>query len=240
MKEKELKPEGRRALVISAHPDDLDFGCSGTVALWIRQGWEFLYVICTNGDKGTDDVEMDAEKLVEIRKEEQRAAARTVGVREVLFLGVEDGELENTPELRRKLVEAIRRFRPNVVFCQDPANRSFENVYVSHRDHREAAEAAFDALYPAAANPRFFPELLSGGLLPHRVEEVLFFGTQAPNFWVDISSVMEIKLKALFCHRSQLARRGDLEPLLRERFREQGKAKGYAYAEVFRRLILPP
>jgi LmbE family N-acetylglucosaminyl deacetylase len=227
------------ALVISAHPDDLDFGCSGTVAQWVRAGSRVAYVICTNGDKGTDDADFTAADLARIRQREQTAAAELIGVRDVTFLGVADGELENTPDLRRKLVAAIRRVRPQVILCQDPANRTFENVYGSHRDHRQAAEAAFDSLYPAAGNPRFFPELLAQGLAPHHAEEAFFFGTTAPNFRVDISEVIDLKIHALQCHASQVEKFEDLATFLKERHREMGKPAGYPYAEVFRRLRLP-
>jgi LmbE family N-acetylglucosaminyl deacetylase len=230
----------QRALVISAHPDDLDFGCSGTVALWNRAGTAVTYVICTDGSKGSDDPSLSPEEIAATRQREQMAAARVVGVNAVDFLGFPDGELENSAELRRRLVETIRRVRPDVVVCQDPANRAFENFYVSHRDHRAAAEAAFDAVYPASGSPLFFPELATGGLPPHRVHSMMFFGTHAPNHWQDISSVMDLKLQAIFSHRSQLGHRGDLEQFVRDRFRDAGKAAGYEYAEPFRRAEVPP
>ncbi len=228
------------ALVISAHPDDLDFGCCGTVAVWREAGARVSYVICTNGDKGTNDPNMASEELVKIREREQTAAAGVVGVEEVFFLGFEDGALENTPELRRRLVEVIREVRPDTVFCQDPGNRAFENVFVSHRDHREAAEAAFDALYPASGSPRFFPDLLSGGLEPHSANEVLFFGTHAPNHWVDITEVIDLKIEALGCHKSQQLEWRDFESFIRAYCGEMGKVAGYTYAEAFRRVPLPP
>lgn len=229
----------KRALVISAHPDDVDFGCSGAVALLCKRGVDVLYVICTNGDKGTRDPDISREELIETRKREQMEAAKTVGVHRVEFLGFEDGELENTHGLRMRLVEAMRAFRPDIVICQDPGNRSFENPYVSHRDHRMAAEAAFDAMYPASGNSRFFPELSGKGLRPHSVREAYFFGTHAPNYWVDITEVIDLKISALRCHRSQLGDRLDVEKFVRERFSEAGRAAGYPYAEPFRRLLLP-
>jgi LmbE family N-acetylglucosaminyl deacetylase len=227
-----------RVLAISAHPDDLDFGCAGTLALWARSGAELWYLICTSGDKGSDDPRLPRRQIALTRQEEQRAAARLVGVREVVFLGFPDGELQNDDKLRKELVRWIRRIRPDVVLCQDPGNRSFENPYVSHRDHRMAAEAAFDALYPACGNPHFFPELLEQGLGPHKVREVLFFGTHSPNFWQDITQVMDLKIQAVLCHRSQVADPGLMEQFLRRRFAEVGKQAGCPYAEPFRRLLL--
>jgi LmbE family N-acetylglucosaminyl deacetylase len=233
----QLHPE--RALVISAHPDDLDFGCCGTVALWRQAGTRVAYVICTDGSKGSEDPAVSPQEVARIRQTEQRAAARIVGVEDVSFLGFPDGELENGPALRREIVAAVRRFQPELVLCQDPANRAFENPYVSHRDHREAGEATFDALYPAAGSIRFFPELLTDGLVPHRPAEVLFFGTHAPNHWVDITQVMDLKLRAIFAHASQVGHRSELEAFIRERFHEAGRAAGCQYAEPFRRLPLP-
>ena len=229
----------KNALVISAHPDDLDFGCCGTVALWTRARAKVTYLICTDGSKGTIDPTLTHEALATIRQHEQRAAAKVVGVKDVIFLDVHDGELENTPILRRQMVEVIRKVRPELVICMDPANRSFENAFVSHRDHREAAEAAFDSMYPACGNSRFFPRLLSIGLEPHSVGEAFFFGTNAPNHWVDISEVMDLKMEALSCHKSQMEDWMSVDAFVRDRFREAGKAKGYEYAETFRRLTIP-
>lgn len=228
-----------RALVIAAHPDDVDFGCAGTVALWTRKQCKVTYVICTNGDKGSEELSLSSQELVQTRQLEQRLAAEVVGVQDVIFLGFPDGELQNTPELRRTLVKCIRSVRPEVVFCQDPGNRAFENPFVSHSDHRACGEASFDAIYPAAGNPRFFPELLEEGLMPHKVKEVLFFATHAPNVWQNITDVMDVKLKALFCHRSQISNERELEEFVRKRLAEAGKMVGCQYAEPFRRLVMP-
>lgn len=226
-------------LVVSAHPDDVDFGCAGTVALLARAGARVNYVILTDGDKGAEELSTRPQEITELRRQEQLSAARSVGVQEVVFLGFPDGELENNQTLRKELVRWIRRFRPEVVFCQDPANRVFENPYLSHRDHRIAAEAVFDALYPACGNPNFFPELLRDGLGPHKVKEAFFFGTHCPNHWQDITSVMELKLQAILSHKSQLKNPSSTERFLRQRFSEIGKQVGFMYAEAFRRLALP-
>jgi LmbE family N-acetylglucosaminyl deacetylase len=165
------------------------------------------------------------------------AAAEIVGVSKVVFLGLKDGELENNREFRKTLVRVLRRYRPDIVVSMDPANVSFENIYVSHADHRAAALAAFDAIYPAARNRNFFPELLEEGLEPHAVGRIFFFGTADPNAWVDISETIEIKIAALRAHQSQVAAFEDLSGWVKERFGQLGKAKGYAYAEVFRHLV---
>lgn len=230
--------EYTRIMVISPHPDDLDFGCSGTMAKWAKEGKEIVYILITSGDKGGSDFSLDPESFRGVRESEQREAALIVGVKELVFLRYKDGEVENTTELRRDLVREIRRYRPEVLITMDPANRNFDNHYLSHRDHRQTAEAVFDAVYPAAGNPFFFPELIRGGFEPHSVKELLFFGTANPNIWSDISDTIEIKLKALFCHRSQGLDQEGLEQFIYEWAKSAGKERKMAYAEPFRRLVL--
>ncbi len=227
-----------RVMVISPHPDDVDFGCSGTIAKWSRMGMDITYVICTSGDKGTD-LPMAPESIVAKREKEQIAAAEIVGVRKVFFLGLKDGELENNGEFRKLLVRALRQHRPDVVLSMDPANLRFENVYVSHADHRAAALAAFDAIYPAARNRNFFPELLEEGLSPHAVSKVYFFGTADPNTWIDIGETIEAKIEALSAHESQVGEFEDLSAWVRDRFGQLGKDNGFAYAEAFRQVVIP-
>ncbi|MGD8442487.1 MAG: PIG-L deacetylase family protein [Desulfobacterales bacterium] len=227
-----------RIMVISPHPDDVDFGCSGTIAKWRRKGVDITYVICTSGDKGAD-LPMTPESIAAIREKEQVVAAEIVGVRKVRFLRLKDGELENNQEFRKLLVRVLRQYRPNVVFSMDPANHCFENVYVGHADHRAAALAVFDAIYPAARNRNFFPELLEAGLMPHAVNQIYFFGTANPNSWIDISETIETKIEALQAHKSQVGEFEDLSAWVRERFGQLGKEKGVAYAEAFRKLVIP-
>ncbi len=227
-----------RVMVISPHPDDVDFGCSGTIARWSRMGVDITYVICTSGDKGAD-LPMAPESIAAIREKEQVAAAESVGVRKVIFLRLKDGELENDREFRKMLVRVLRQYRPDVVLSMDPANLSFENVYVAHADHRAAALAVFDAIYPAARNRNFFPGLLEEGLMPHAVNRIYFFGTADPNTWIDISETIEAKIEALRAHKSQVGEFEDLSAWVRERFGQLGKEKGVAYAEAFRQLVIP-
>ena len=226
-----------RVMVISPHPDDVDFGCSGTIARWSRLGVDITYVICTSGDKGSDNP-VDSDALAELREQEQLAAAKVVGVSKVVFLRLKDGELENNREFRRILVRALREHRPDIVLSMDPANNRFENAYVSHSDHRAAALAVFDAIYPAARNRNFFPELLEEGLLPHAVNRMYFFGTAEPNTWIDITETIETKIAALRAHKSQVEEFEDLDAWVRERFGQLGKKKGLAYAEIFRYLTI--
>jgi LmbE family N-acetylglucosaminyl deacetylase len=228
-----------KILVISPHPDDLDFACAGTVAKLVKEGNEVSYVIVSDGSKGTRGIpeweNITEDELIELRKREQREAARVVGVEDVIFLGFKDGEIENTPRLREELVKQIRRFKPDIVFSFDPGS-SFDNFFRAHRDHRMVAEAVFDALYPASHNRLYFPHLIEQGYEPHRIGEAWFFSTARPNKFIDITGTIEKKIEALACHKSQMRDMGRIAELVRERARELGQARGYRYAEAFRRV----
>ncbi|MDT7944496.1 MAG: PIG-L deacetylase family protein [Dehalococcoidia bacterium] len=225
--------ERRRALVIAAHPDDAEFGCAGTVALWSRQGWEFYYLICTDGSKGSNDPHMSAESLVVTRRQEQLEAAKVLGVREVFFLDYVDGEVTYCRELVRDLVRYIRLLRPQAVFSHDP-NQIVSDRFINHPDHRFVGMAALDAVYPMARTRPAYPELLAEGLEPHRVQEVYLWTSSQPNWAVDITETFELKLKALLCHRSQLP---DPEALT-ERLRARLQGEDGRYWERFRRIEL--
>ena len=194
--QKSRKSQRRRVLVISAHPDDVDFGCGGTLAKWAREGAEVFYAICTNGDKGTDDPTLPCHTLALLREKEQRAAARVVGAQEITFLRKTDGELQYSLEFKGELVRVIRQYRPHILFTHDPANRAFDNQYIFHSDHRTVGELVFDAAYPAALNRNYYPGHLAEGLSPHAVSEIYFFATAQPDTWVDIESTLELKIKA--------------------------------------------
>jgi LmbE family N-acetylglucosaminyl deacetylase len=226
----------KRVLVISAHPDDVDFGCGGTLAKWAQEGAEIVYTICTSGEKGTDDPAMTNLALARTREKEQRAAATVIGAVEVVFLRKPDGELQYSLEFRGELVRVIRQYRPDILFSHDPANRAFDNQYIFHADHRAVGELAFDAAYPAALNRNFFPGHLAEGLSPHAVSELYLFGAAQPDTWVDIESTLELKIKALRCHASQIKNPKMMEEMVRAWFGEWGREKGLAYAERFRRL----
>jgi LmbE family N-acetylglucosaminyl deacetylase len=191
-------------LVISPHPDDIDFMCAGTIAKLVAQGNTVQELIVSDGCKGNHVVGYGGKKLAAQREKEQKAAADVLGVSHVYFMREKDGELENTKQLRKKLVEQIRKLKPNVVISFDPAHANFQNMYASHRDHRQVAEAVFDALYPAVGNSSFFPELLAKGVMPHQVQECWFFGADKPNTVVSITKTREQKVKALECHKSQI------------------------------------
>jgi LmbE family N-acetylglucosaminyl deacetylase len=220
-----------RVMVVTAHPDDSEFGAGGTVAKLTREGKTVTYCVVTNGNKGSSDRSMTPERLVTIREEEQRNAARVLGVDTVDFLGFPDCEVEDTRESRRAVTAAIRRHRPDRLIIQNPHRT--KNLGASHRDHRTVAGIALDCVYPLARDHMAFPELLGQGLEPHKVREVYLMWWENPELVVDISDTIDLKIKALACHASQFKDFAAVERRVRERGAELGKPKGYAAAETF-------
>jgi LmbE family N-acetylglucosaminyl deacetylase len=192
--------------------------------------------VLTNGNKGSSDRTMTPVRLAEIRAAEQRQAARTLGVEHVELLGYEDGELEDTRALRLDVARQIRKWRPDLVITQNP-HRTY-NLYASHRDHRVAAGVALDCVYPLARDHMAFPELMPE-YEPHKVREVYVMQWDNPQLVVDISDTMDLKLKALACHQSQVPNFPAVEARVRERAAALGKPYGYAYAEAFDRIVMP-
>lgn len=231
-----VPPRYERALVVTAHPDDTEFGAGGTVARLTHQGTQVAYVIVTNGNKGSSDRTMTPERLARIRETEQRNAARVLGVEEVTFLGYEDGELEDTRALRLDVTRQIRRWRPELIITQNPHRTT--NLYGSHRDHRITAGVVLDCVYPLARDHMSFPELLPD-FEPHKVREVYVMQWEKPQLVVDITDTMDQKLKALACHVSQVGDFARVEARVRERSAELGKPHRHAYAETFDRILLP-
>ena len=227
-----------RVMLVIPHPDDGESGCAGTLAKWTKQGTKVLYVVSTNGDKGTSDPEMTSLRLAEIREAEQRKAAAILGVEEVVFLGYGDGELADSREFRGKVVEQIRRFRPDMVLAMDPARR----LSHSHRDHRISGQIALDACFPFARDRLHYPEHIVGGLETHKVRTVLLWGTEAPDIVVDITETLNAKMHALAAHQSQLAADWSrIEGFVKRRAVDQAAQaaeEGYEieYAELFRRI----
>ncbi len=224
-------------MFIFAHPDDIEFGTAGTAARWVQGGAEVAYVLLTSGDVGIADLTLTREAAAAIREEEQRAAAAVVGVQEVIFLREPDGALVNTLEVRRKLVREIRRFRPEVVVCGDPTVWFVDSTYINHPDHRAAASAALEAVFPAAGQPHLFQELEAEGLAAHKVRKVYVEGWGGGDTWVNITSTIDLKIAALRCHTSQM-RDWDPEPMLRQWSAQAAKGKEMAYAETFRVITL--
>ena len=191
-----------RILVVTAHPDDVDFGSAGSVACWTDAGIEVAYCICTSGEAGGFDASLSRAQMAEIREAEQRAAAKVVGVSDVTFLRYPDGRLETSIALRRDITRVIRRVRPQRVIAQSP-ERNFQFIYASHPDHLAAGEATMAAVYPDARNEFAHPELLEEGFTPWAVAEMYLATAGAPDVFVDITDTFERKLDALRCHVSQ-------------------------------------
>ena len=226
----EVKPV--YAMVVTPHADDAEFGVAGTVARWTREGKDVVYVVCTNGDKGTSDPDMKPEALAKIREEEQLAAAKLLGVREVIFLHQPDQSLEDTPEFRKEVVRLIRMYRPETVVTADPYRR-----YIWHRDHRIVGRVVMDAIFPYARDIYAYPDLLEEGLQPHKVREILLWGSPETNHHLDISDTFDIKMAALACHKSQIPedRFPEMKKRMRERYRMTAAETGFEYAEAFHR-----
>jgi LmbE family N-acetylglucosaminyl deacetylase len=224
-----------RVMVITAHPDDSEFGAGGTVAKFVKEGREVAYCVVTSGNKGSGDRTMTPGRLAAVRAEEQRNAARVLGVERVVFLGYPDGEVEDTRDLRRDVSREIRRFRPDLVVCQNP-NRTY-NLGASHRDHRIVGGVVLDCVYPLARDHLAFPELMPE-FEPHKVREVYVMQWNQPHVVSDITDVMDLKIKALACHASQFADFSAVEARVRQRGKELGASHGYAYAEAFDRIVI--
>ncbi len=225
-----------RILVITAHPDDVDFGAAGTVARWTDAGIDVSYCIVTNGDAGGSDQSISRTEMATLRQTEQTAAAKQVGVHDIHFLGYPDGQVEPTIGLRRDLARVIRLLRPERVLCQSP-DRNYVRMGVSHPDHRAVGSASLDAVYPDARNPFAFPELLAQEKLePWTVREVWIAGSPAPTHYVDITDTFGRKLAALRSHASQIKDPDGLAEMLRgwlSRAAAQGGMPEGRLAEAF-------
>jgi LmbE family N-acetylglucosaminyl deacetylase len=223
----------KRARVIVAHPDDIEFSCAGTVARWVKAGAKVRYVLCTSGDVGFSDPKVMREEAIRIREAEQTAAAKVVGVEDVVYLREPDGMLEATMELRKKLVREIRRFKPDTVICGDPQSLWAGDDYINHPDHRAAALAAIDAIFPAAGQPGLFRELEAEGLSAHKTYKVYVNTWDRANTWVNISDTIDLKIEALRQHKSQM-NGWDPAERIKEWSAEAAKGKEMSYAEGFK------
>lgn len=224
-------------MAFSPHPIDTEWGMGGTVARWTREGKDVVYVVCTNGDKGSSDPDMKPEELARIREQEQLAAAKVLGVKEVIFLRHPDLGLEYTLDLRKKILRLILEYRPEIVATCDPYQR-----YISNRDHRILGRIVLDAVWPCAQAPNTYRDLLEQGLKLHKVKEVLMWQTQEPNCRYDITDTFDTKMAAFRCHKSQI---GDpVEPEFANRILETAKTvardEDYELGEAFHRSEVPP
>lgn len=228
--------EINRVLVVSAHPDDAEFGAAGTVAALTARGAEVVYCVVTDGDAGGFDRELDGTGMAELRRAEQIAAAKCVGVTDVRFLGYRDGTVEPSLRLRKDLTRVIRQVRPDLLITHSP-ERNYRFIAPSHPDHRAVGGAALDAVYPDARNPYAFPELLRDeGLAAWTVREVWLTGGPAPDLWFDVTGTIDRRVAAIMSHASQVAHLDDFPETIRrrsaERAREGGLPEG-RYAEAF-------
>ena len=230
-----------RILVVTAHPDDVDFGVAGSVAAWVKAGVEVSYCIVTDGDAGGSDRSVSRPDMAVLRRDEQRAAAAEVGVSDVVFLGYPDGRLVPSIELRRDISRQIRRVRPERLVCQSP-ERLWERIGASHPDHLAAGEAAVASAYPDARNPFAHPELLEEGLEPHAVSEIWLMASPRPNRAVDITDTFDTKVAALRRHRSQVGEGEGLDERMRGWAEAGGRQAGLgegALAESFQVVATP-
>jgi LmbE family N-acetylglucosaminyl deacetylase len=232
-----LGHEGSLTLMcIMAHPDDIDFGSAGSVARWCSEGWTVYYVLATSGDKGTHDPKFTPQELAATREEEQRAAARILGVKDVIFLGYPDGFLLPTHELRGEIVRLFRKYKPDVVLTWDGFRAAF-----NHQDHRNIGIAVRDAVFPAVRDHLYYPEHgEEDDVEPsYRVNDMLLVGSDNPDYFVDISAFVEKKVDAILAHASQVQDR-DRDQMLK-RMRQQGRgvlslSKGRGLVESFKRV----
>jgi LmbE family N-acetylglucosaminyl deacetylase len=234
----------RRVLMVTAHPDDVDFGSAGTVAAFTSAGVEVTYCVATNGDAGGSDLEMSRADMAALRQKEQRAAAAVVGVTDVRFLGHPDGAVQPTLDLRRDISRVIRQVRPERVITQSP-ERNWDFIYASHPDHLALGEAAVCAVYPDARNPFAFPELLRDeGLEPWTVHELWLMGPgdRSAAIAVETTATVDRKVTALLCHESQIPDREGLTKRVLEAARSQGETAGLpagSSAELYRVTLIP-
>lgn len=226
-------------LAVYGHPDDAEISAGGTLARWAADGATVWLLVCTRGEKGSQDPDQDPDELAGLRIEESEKATKLMGFADHFHLDHLDGELENDARLRGEIVEHVRRLGPDVLVCPDPTAVFFGDRYYNHRDHRITGWAALDAVAPAAGNPHYFREQLTADLEPHNISAVYLSGTFEANCWVDIEDTIETKIDALFCHASQLVETGDwFRQFLRERAEDAGRQAGVRYAEAFRRLFV--
>jgi LmbE family N-acetylglucosaminyl deacetylase len=221
-----------RVLVFTPHPDDAEFGVAGSVVHWVKGGSDVVYIVCTNGDKGTSNPDVKPEQLAVIREQEQLSAAKVLGVKEVVFLRHPDQSLEDTPEFRKEIVRLIRIYKPETVVTADPYRR-----YIWHRDHRITGQTVLDAVFPYARDLYSYPDLVQDGLQPHKVKEILFWASEDINYHSDITSTFDMKMTALRCHESQVGNipTSELEDRIKQRCRTMAEGQDYELAEAFHR-----
>lgn len=227
-------PSLSSAMIVVAHADDAEYGCSGTVAQLTRKGWDVVYVLCTDGSKGSEDRDLTAEELVGIRRREQIEAGAILGLKTVEFLGYPDSFLMPSLELRKDIVRMIRKHRPDVLITNSPTRELSIDSYIGHPDHQAAGEAALSAVYPTARDHLAYPDMLEEGLEPHKVQEVwVMRGGDGANHVVGLTDEdLEKSIAALKAHSSQVG--ADVDGRVKEWKARNGEPHGVKYAESFR------
>jgi len=238
--EKEMLPpdweDVERVLVIMAHPDDPDFSCAGTAIQMASQGIEVTYMILTNGDKGNHNPLITRNQLILMRKEEQRAAAELSGVKDVIFMDEEDGFLRPTPGIRKRVTREVRRIRPQLIICSSPERYFSGNGYINHPDHRNAGLVALEAIFPAADNPMFYPDMANEGYHPHKISQLYVTGNDDADVEIEVTADMDTKIQAILSHKSQFAEPEKMKGWLKERWGDKQEDGSVRHYERFRGL----
>lgn len=229
----------KTVLAIGAHPDDIDFGAAGTLAVFARQGAEIHYLQLTDGGSGSNDPKAKCKDVVKIRQHEQLHACGCVGGKDVEFLKYKDGCLENTMDVKTDIVKVIRRHKPDVVIGLDPTMVYAADLgLINHPDHRAAGQAMLDAVYPLARDRLSLPKLARAGLEPHKVATVLMINFVTQNYFVDITGVFDTKLEAIAAHKSQFPDQTGVTRLITSQAEAAGREANCTYAEGFMRIDL--
>jgi LmbE family N-acetylglucosaminyl deacetylase len=236
-----LDPENwdtqQEILVVLAHPDDPEFFCGATISRWVAAGHKVNYCLFTSGDKGVNATNTKTENLTSIREKEQLSAANVLGVSSVQFLDFEDGYLIADIPARKKIVGVIREIQPSILVSCDPTNVFVREDSINHPDHIAAGQITINAVYPAAGNPLFFPDLLENGLTPHSVKEVWLSLPANPNTILDVTEFWEKKIDALLCHVSQVGNLKEFSERMKSRKTPDSLESSPRYEEKFKRII---
>lgn len=228
-------------VAFGAHPDDIDFGYAATLAKWAKEGAEIIGVVSTSGSRGSREHQINQAELIKERKQEQLDAAKIVGIKEIIFLDREDGNLTADLDFKEEIVKIIRKYKPLRVLTHDPSfYYQFREDYamINHNDHRETGIAVLDGVYPLARDLSSFPEHVKEGLTPHKVLEVYMPNFNNPNYLEDVTDTIEIKISAINAHKSQIDDPSKTHEWVKERASQIGQKSGFKYAEGFVRLKL--
>jgi LmbE family N-acetylglucosaminyl deacetylase len=237
-----LFPEGwsepQKILIILAHPDDPEFFCGGAINRWVLDGNEVVYCLFTRGDKGSSNPKTDIKQLMLLRVIEQNNAAKVLGVSEVIFLDYLDGELIPTLDTRKSAVKVIRKVRPDIIITGDPNNLFPRPGRINHPDHRAMGQIVIDAIFPSVGNPHYFPELISEGLLPHKVKELWLSNPIIPDIYLDVTQNWDLKIKAILEHNSQIDNKEEVINRMKSRFSPESTFENPQFIEYFKRIII--